>query len=117
MLKFVDRYCFKDRVFLFGLADVVFNKIRLIFQFYWFTQPSACMKSRTQFRFFTAMNIHAGNLTAYTFFFRLFCLVTCKENGKNYDRGTLAHFCILSRDCFNLSREYFSLWATKNVIG
>ena len=23
------------------------------------------------------------------------------------------HFCILSRDCFNLSREYFSLWAIK----
>ena len=24
-----------------------------------------------------------------------------------------AHFCILSRDCFNLSREYFSLWVIK----
>ena len=23
------------------------------------------------------------------------------------------HFCKLSRDCFNLSREYFSLWAIK----
>ena len=23
------------------------------------------------------------------------------------------HFCILSGDCFNLSREYFSLWAIK----
>ena len=27
------------------------------------------------------------------------------------------HFSILSRDCFNLSREYFSLQAIKNVIG
>ena len=27
------------------------------------------------------------------------------------------HFCILSRDCFNLSREYFSLWVIKNVTG
>ena len=26
------------------------------------------------------------------------------------------HFCILSRDCFNLSREYFSLWATKTSL-
>ena len=23
------------------------------------------------------------------------------------------HFCILSRDCFNLSGEYFSLWVIK----
>ena len=32
--------------------------------------------------------------------------------------GSLAlsdpHFCKLSRDCFNLSREYFSLW-TRNA--
>ena len=27
------------------------------------------------------------------------------------------HFCILSRDCFNLSREYFSLWVIENVTG
>ena len=26
------------------------------------------------------------------------------------------HFCILSRDCFNLSREYFSLWAIKTSL-
>ena len=26
------------------------------------------------------------------------------------------HFCELSRDCFNLSREYFSLWATKTSL-
>ena len=26
------------------------------------------------------------------------------------------HFCILSRDCLNLSREYFSLWAIKTSL-
>ena len=26
------------------------------------------------------------------------------------------HFCILSRDCFNLSREYFSLWVIKTSL-
>ena len=26
------------------------------------------------------------------------------------------HFCILSRDCFNLSREYFLLWAIKTSL-
>ena len=26
------------------------------------------------------------------------------------------HFCILSRDCFNLSRAYFSLWAIKTSL-
>ena len=26
------------------------------------------------------------------------------------------HFCILSRDCFNLSKEYFSLWAIKTSL-
>ena len=26
------------------------------------------------------------------------------------------HFCILSGDCFNLSREYFSLWAIKTSL-
>ena len=26
------------------------------------------------------------------------------------------HFCILSRDCFNLSREYFSMWAIKTSL-
>ena len=26
------------------------------------------------------------------------------------------HFCILSRVCFNLSREYFSLWAIKTSL-
>ena len=26
------------------------------------------------------------------------------------------HFCELSRDCFNLSREYFSLWAIKTSL-
>ena len=26
------------------------------------------------------------------------------------------HFCILSRDCFNLSREYFSLWTIKTSL-
>ena len=42
-----------------------------------------------------------------------------KKNGKNWDHwvGTSdPHFCILSRDCFNLSREYFSLWAIKTSL-
>ena len=26
------------------------------------------------------------------------------------------HFCILSRDCFNLSRKYFSLWVIKTSL-
>ena len=26
------------------------------------------------------------------------------------------HFCILSRDCFNMSREYFLLWAIKTSL-
>ena len=26
------------------------------------------------------------------------------------------HICTLSRDCFNLSREYFSLWAIKTSL-
>ena len=26
------------------------------------------------------------------------------------------NFCILSRDCFNLSREYFSLWVIKTSL-
>ena len=28
----------------------------------------------------------------------------------------LPHFCKLSRDCFNFSREYFSLWVIKTSL-
>ena len=42
-----------------------------------------------------------------------------KKNSKNWGhRLALSdpHFCIFSRDCFNLSREYFSLWAIKTSL-
>ena len=51
-------------------------------------------------------------------FFRLFCLVTRKMVRIGIIGLALSdpHFCILSRDCFNLSREYFSLWAIKTSL-
>ena len=42
-----------------------------------------------------------------------------KKNSKNWEQNLALsdpHFCILSRDCFNLSREYFSLWAIKTSL-
>ena len=51
-------------------------------------------------------------------FFRLFCLVTRKMVRIGITGLALSdpHFCILSRDCFDLSREYFSLWAIKTSL-
>ena len=51
-------------------------------------------------------------------FFRLFCLVTRKMVRIGIIGLALSdpHFCILSRDCFNLSREYFSLWVIKTSL-
>ena len=51
-------------------------------------------------------------------FFRLFYLVTRKMVRIGIIGLALSdpHFCILSRDCFNLSREYFSLWVIKTSL-